>query len=56
MEFIQYIFTRKCDRCGVTGSCALHESNNFICRICDPENWETAAEREKDQWMGNGGK
>ena len=54
MEFVPYISMRKCSTCRNVSSCARADDNTHVCRACNPEHWERAAELEKDSWIQGG--
>ena len=51
MDFVQLISTCKCSVCGMIASCARVSEDTYVCRGCNPENWERSAEIEKDYWL-----
>ena len=51
MNFTPLISTCKCAQCGEISSCARNNNDKQVCRGCNPEWWEVAAEIEKDLWL-----
>ena len=54
MEFVPLISTCKCIMCGDISSCARLDGDVHVCRSCNPEGWEKAANLEKENWLTGG--
>lgn len=41
----------RCDLCGDHNASTAPIDDQNVCRVCNPENWQLASDKQKDAWL-----